>query len=584
MTVHKQALDVLLTTEATYPVVRGGVSTWCHALVHGIRGVNYYIYTVLAHPHLPNRFELPLGVKLFRVPLWGTEEPTEHLDMPFSLIYDRKLRTSERVLRQEFLPLFDQMMSSLWDPNPPGKTFGALLYQWHRFFDQYDYQEALKSQLIWDFFLDGLRRERWIRHPTPMTLLEALQTLGWLYRFFVVLCTPVPRVDVVHSSAAAFCGLPGVLAKCERKTPMLLTEHGVYLREQYLSIGRANLSPFSRSFLLGLVRCVTAANYAFADIVAPVAAFNARWETRLGVPPERIRIIYNGVDPTAFAPRAQTSGGRPTVVSVARIDPLKDILTLIRSAAVVKQQIPDVRFIVYGSISVPAYYRKCLELRSELGLEENFIFAGHTSSTPTAYASGDVVALSSLSEGFPYAVVEAMMSGKAVVATDVGGTREACGNAALLVPPQNPEEMGTTIIRLLRDPGLRAALAKEARERALNFFTIQRQLQLYAQTYADLEKVADKARGLPASLPSLVARRRWLALERAQALAATSRYQEAVHEYRLAVDLDPESPAVPLLLLRIADLHLLQLNVKQAWREMERAEALAAALRLKEAG
>lgn len=576
----KKTIDVLLTTEGTYPIARGGVGTWCDTLVRGVEGVRYRIYVVMAHPYLPDRYKVPDSVPIRRVPMWGTEEPTEHLDVPFSEIYERKLRTMAPVLSRDFLPLFDGLMSGIWSPDPNGRQVGQLMFDMYRWFQNYDYMEAMKSPLVWDFFVDGLRKQRWAKFQTPPTLTDCVQSMGWLYRFLVVLTTPVPAADVTHSSAAAFSGIPGVLAKLERRTPYLLTEHGVYLREQYLSVGRSKMTPYSKQFLIGLVRGAVTANYAHADVVAPVAAFNARWERRFGVPEDRIRVIYNGVDPNAFTPRPRPQGGPPTVVTLARIDPLKDIMTLLRAAAVVHDRMPEAKFVVYGGVSVPDYYQKCLELRDELGLAENFIFAGHVDDAPAAYASGDLVVLSSISEGFPYTVVEAMMSGRAVVATDVGGTREACAGAGLLVEPGNPAQMAEAIVRLLREPELRAALAEEARQRALAYFTIQQNLSLYRKAYDDLAEPQEVAE----DLSKFIVRRRTLALQRARALQAIGHYDKAVHEYRIAVDLAPADPAAPALLLTIAELYLSQGDIQRSWQEMERAEALAAVIRQRRAG
>lgn len=572
---NQNVINVLLTAEGTYPIGRGGVSTWCDMLVRRVPGVAYQVYTVLAHPFLLDRYTVPDGVPVWRVPLWGTEDPTEHLDLPASRIYARKALTTAAVLQQELLPAFDALQQAIWRTEPDGYELGLLFHRLHRWFQEYDYLEAMKSRQVWDFYVTGLRQGRWVNLPAMPTLADTLQTMGWLYRFLTVLTAPVPRADVTHASAAAFAGLPGVLAKLERKTPYLLTEHGVYLREQYASIGRSDMSTFAKQFLMGLVRSVVRANYAHADIVAPVAAFNARWEKRYGVDERRIRVIYNGVDPTLFAPRPRPEGAPPTVVSVARIDPLKDILTLLRAAAQVAERVPGVRFVVYGAMSVPSYYQQCLTLREELGLAETFIFAGHTGDVPAAYASGDVVVLSSISEGFPYATVEAMMSGRALVATDVGGTREACAGTGLLVQPQNPQELAAAVTRLLQDSALRTSLAEEARERALAYFTIERNLQLYRAAYEGLLRPAAPV----TSVPSLVARRRQLALERARALQATGHYAKAIGEYRVAIDLDPTDPATPALLLLIAQLYLDQGDTERSWLEIERAEALAASLR-----
>jgi len=70
------------------------------------------------------------------------------------------------------------------------------------------------------------------------TLAELKQAYRLLYHLLMVLHFPIPCADIAHSSAASFCGLPCVLAKLANGTPYLLTEHGVYLREQYLNLRR----------------------------------------------------------------------------------------------------------------------------------------------------------------------------------------------------------------------------------------------------------------------------------------------------------------------------------------------------------
>src|SRR4029079_6767906 len=99
-----------------------------------------------------------------------------------------------------------------------------------------------------------------------------------LYRLLLPLAIDVPHVDVTHSSAAAFCSLPCVMAKLRDGTPFLLTEHGVYLREQYLHLDRNARSPFSRWFLSRLTTAIVDLSYAFADQISPVCEYNTRWE------------------------------------------------------------------------------------------------------------------------------------------------------------------------------------------------------------------------------------------------------------------------------------------------------------------
>lgn len=557
-------LDVLLLTEGTYPYTRGGVGTWCDTLVRRVQGVRYHVMAVVATPFVPMRFKVPPHVQaVLAVPLWGTEEPTEHLDLPYATIYDRRQSTTSEVIRNQFLPLFDRLLDQLWLPEQDGAEVAQTAWEMYRYFQRYDYLTSFKSEEVWERFRTrATERTDW---PTP-TIRDLLQGLGWVYRFMTVLTTPLPRVDVTHASAAAFCALPAVIAKLEHGTPMILTQHGIYLREQYLSIGKSDMSPFGKRFLLGMVGAVSRTALWAADQISPVAAYNIRWESQLGASNDRFKVIYNGVDPTVFQPRPRPSGSPLTVVSVARIDPIKDLETLMRAAAIVRREMPEVKFAVYGSVSVQSYYEKLLALRKELRLGDSFTFAGHVESPAVAYQSGDVVALSSISEGFPYAVVEAMMSGRAVVATDVGGTAEALGDWGLLVPPQQPEMMAEALLKVLADPQMRRQMAEESYERALSQFTVDRQVELYMQSYL---RLAGKLRTTRTSLPLQVY------LERAEGLAALGEYESALLQLEQALVAYPDGPHAPLLLLRIAQTRLAQGHVEAAWLASEQAEALA---------
>jgi hypothetical protein len=195
---------------------------------------------------------------------------------------------------------------------------------------------------------------------------------------------------------------------------------------------------------------------------------------------------------------------------------------------------------------------------NEMGLEGTFIFAGHTDDIPQAYRSGDVIALSSITEAFPYSVVEAMMTGKPVVATDVGGIREALGETGMLVRPQQPEELAHSITTLLENPQIRHTLGEEARQRALNYFTIERVLGLYLDSY-----------------------KQRLLSEKGYALMAFGLWKEAIGQFKQAVDEVTESPAVPVIITEIAHAYNNLGEYDKAFNELEKAEALTILLQTK---
>lgn len=568
-----EKIRVMLCTEGTYPFHQGGVSTWCNVLVERLQNVDYTIYSIIMNPFVTQKFNLPDNASLIKVPLWGTEEPSEHLTTPFSKVYTAKRYTDNRVIEGEFIPLFSDLVDEIirGDKNP--QRFGRILFEMHKYLREYDYRNSFKSEAAWRVFKELVLRysaDSQNRLATP-SVYDLIQSLGWIYRFLIILNTPLPQVDVTHSAAAAFCGIPCALAKLENRTPFLLTEHGVYLREQYLSLSRRRYSSYLNTFLVHMIHSVAGLNYALADQVSPVCEYNTRWEKVFGVPSQNIKVIYNGVDRGVFSPSPSANRNiRPTVVTVARVDPVKDLVTLIRSAAIVKERIPDVRLIVYGSVSVPEYYEECLALRKEMGLEETFIFAGHTNDVPSAYRSGDVITLCSVTEAFPYSVVEAMMSGKPVVATDVGGVKEAVGDCGIVVKPRRPDQLARALIMLLEDLEMRVSLGKEARERALNYFTIERALELYLSSY----RLLAARRTGPVVAPINLRRQKLLA-EKGYALAEVGYREEAIGQFRLAVKAAPDSAAVPVLLTEIARIYNCMGLFDQAFAELEKAEAMA---------
>ena len=566
-------IRVMLTTEGTYPFHQGGVSTWCETLVNKMNAVEFFIYSIIANPFITQKFKLPAHATMQTVPLWGTEEPKEHLTVPFSQIYLPKRNTTDPIVRDHFMPLFLELIEEIISEVKDPRRFGRVLLDLYNFFQEYDYQVSFKSEQTWLAYKQlilttAAKGEHRLNQPDVYGL---IQSLGWVYRFLNIINTPLPEVNVTHSSAAAFCGIPCVLLKLKHNTPYLLTEHGVYLREQYLSLSKGIYSSFLTTFLIRMVQSVTTLNYMYADQVSPVAHYNTRWEKRFGVPDERIRVIHNGVDERVFTEAPKIPREQPTVVMIARVDPLKDIITFLHAAALVRDRFPDVKFIVYGSVSVPDYYQQCLEVKEKLQLGDAFIFAGHTSNMNAAYHSGDIVALSSISEAFPYSAIEAMMTGKPVVATDVGGVKEAVGDTGLLVDPRDPEQFAEALLKLLNNPTLREDLGREARERALNFFTLDTVIDLHLKSYIKLAVHAKERAPIVRRVDR--SQQQKLLIEKGYAFLAIEMYKDAIEQFRLALKEQPNSPYTPVIMTEISKAYNQLGQYDLAFHELDKSSA-----------
>ena len=473
-------------------------------LINQLPAIDFTVFSVMTDPFVSQKFELSPQTRLIRMPLWGTEEPSEHLNVKFSSTYLAKQRTTDEVIRQRFLPLFEALVLEVIALEKNPYQFASTITELYDFFTEFDYKVCFKSPLTWERYnaLILAAVESGDYHLTDPDVYCMVQSLGWLYRFFNVINTRVPKTTIVHSSAAAFCGLPCVVSKVKYGTPFLLTEHGVYLREQYISLSKYGYPSFLNTFLIRLVQSVVNVNYAFADQISPVCEYNTRWEKRLTGAHHRIKVIYNGVDHVPFQHLRPHTLERPTVVTVARVDPIKDMMTLLHAAQLTKREIPDVQFLIYGSVAVPDYYDKCLALVTELGLHETVFFKGHTTDVAKALEMSDVVVQTSISEAFPYSIVEAMFAGKAIVSTDVGGIPEAIGDAGILLPTGDPEAVSEALVKLLANEEERQELGNQARERALRLFTLHNFLDNHMKTYLTLalsqDPVQEPSHGLVA--------------------------------------------------------------------------------------
>ncbi|KAB8144399.1 glycosyltransferase family 4 protein [Chloroflexia bacterium SDU3-3] len=197
-----------------------------------------------------------------------------------------------------------------------------------------------------------------------------------------------------------------------------------------------------------------------------------------GFPTQRLHTIPNGVDTAAFA--ARTGGMRarwgvpeaaPLLGVVGRLGGQKGHALLLDALPTVWASFPEAHAVFVGQGELEPQLRAQAD---RLGAAGRVRFAGavERAQVPQALAELDVFALPSLYEGLPFAVVEAMAAARAIVATEVDGTREALdhGRTGLLVPPGQPAPLAQAITRLLGDAALRQRLGAAAQAEAASRF------------------------------------------------------------------------------------------------------------------
>jgi polysaccharide biosynthesis protein PelF len=448
---------VLLTTEGTYPYVVGGVSSWCDLLVNSLEEFDWHVLPIIGAHGQPRRFALP---------------PHAHEHGPIEIWSEQLARGGRTPGRSDHaLPALLARNLIGWEGDT-GVLVAALV--WCRR-NPAGVRRAFRSGRAWDGFLAALGDvlgERRSEAGTPPALdqLEAAQLYQTLYWVARTAAAPAPEADVLHVTAAGWSAIPAVVNKALHGTPMVLTEHGVYVRESYLAAIRNGGSPGSRFAATRLARGLARCAYEWADVVAPVTDANAHWEMGFGIDPAKILVLYNGLD-RATAPVPPPGAGR--VVSVGRIDPLKDVHTMLRVAAEALRAVPHAQFLHYGPMSAgeEAYARSCLAMHERLGLGDRFRFMGRTTDSTGVMRAADVVLMTSISEGLPMSILEAMSQARPVISTGVGGVPDVVKGCGAVITPGDDHGLAIALVTLLRNPALAWQLGRLGHQRLARIFS-----------------------------------------------------------------------------------------------------------------
>ena len=479
---------VLLVNWDNYPnVASGGVYTWAKALVEGLSDWEFVVFNQLSNPNANSSYSVSPNVReVLEVPLFGTQRIEEFYKGSTPLI-SRVARTDREAFETAFLPVFDGFLDCLTSDEGDPERFTRVVMQMRKILVLHDAKKFLEDSSTWEAFLAHLRRDplyKW------MNIKEALTAFGLVQRGLQILSVGLPKVDLVQTSLAWWPSLIAVVAKEEQAVPVVITEHGVAYRELMLYFNSLLYDEPSKIFWKMFSKNIVKVIYRSADVIAPVCQANAVWERSLGADPAKIRVVYNGVDTNRFKPMTVQRPSTPTVVSVARIDAFKDTTTLLYAMSYVRKQASNARCFLYGDSNNLPYSKRCLKVANELGLGDGFVFAGGTKEPENAFNQGDVVVFSSITEGFPFSVIEAMACGKAIVATGVGGVAEALEGCGLLVKSRDPRSLADGILQVLSDAEFRHSLEVKALNRAREKFSIGSNVEEYRRIYEELTEPA----------------------------------------------------------------------------------------------
>ncbi len=264
------------------------------------------------------------------------------------------------------------------------------------------------------------------------------------------------KPDIVHAHYAGMNGLLGALSNFH---PFVVTVWG----SDVLISGK---SIIKRPFVKYILKK--------ADLITTDADHMKEATVKLGINPDKIQLIYFGIDTRKFHPDKKSDDfklklgieNRPVVISLRNFEPIYDLESLLQAVPLVVKQFPQAMFLIAGR---GPEEKKLKSLTKKLKINNNVRFIGFVANDelPIYLASADVYVSTSLSDaGIAASTAEAMACGTSIVITDSGENKKWVTNneSGFIIPIKNPEQLAQKIIELLKDEQKRNSLGLAGRK------------------------------------------------------------------------------------------------------------------------
>lgn len=470
-------MRVCLICEGSYPYVQGGVSSWVQMVCNQMKDVEFVIWALATTKEEMNQYKynLPQNVKSVNTFYLGEE----NFKVKKKKVH---LEATERKVLENLI--IGQLEHVDWKET-------LLFIKNHR----NELDNILMSEDFYEICLEEYQRKE---------STKVFHQYLWNYRsmYFPVMSVlneNIPEADVYHALSTGYAGILGSCASYVENKPFILSEHGIYTREREEDIIRSNWvdSAFKKTWI-NFFKKLSYVAYNQANVVTSLFEVNRTLQIELGCPENKIEIIPNGVDPTAYLDlisKEETDEKRDVIRigAIVRIVPIKDIKTMLLAFEIVKSQNPKTELIVMGNyVESPEYYEECKQLIVDMSIKD-VIFTGQVNIKeylPTI----DILLLSSISEGQPLAILEGLAAGVPFVATNVGHCKgilegeegDEFGSAGYIVPVMNSAKMAAAIFDLIKNPIKRKEMGEAGKLRVAKYYNQKIFLDKYNELYNQL--------------------------------------------------------------------------------------------------
>ncbi len=459
-------MKVGIVVEGTYPYITGGVSSWLQTLIENLPNIDFkIIYLGPKEEEKAFAYKIPSNVSEIWSQSLFSQFQTKNKKLKNASLLSMKIR---RLIDINWSKRIEETREIL------------------RLILENDFSEFLKSGEFWDAMVDVY--ERYFSD-------EGFTRYFWTIKgFFLPIVNsfsiaPPPKCDIYHAITTGYASLKAIRGKYEYNSKMIVTEHGIYHREREREIITSRLIPeIYKIPWIELFKLISAVSYRETDLLTTLFKKNQQFQLELGASKEKMRIIPNGINVEKFDVK-KVSHSTFIIGFVGRVTEIKDLKTAFKAVKLVSAEVKDLKFLLIGPTDEePEYYEFCLELVENLRLQSVVEFVGKAN-VLDYYPLIDVLILSSISEGQPLVILEAMAAGIPVVATDVGACRELLedenGQSGFVVSPKDYVNLAKAILKLHNDRELSLVFSKNGKEVVRKKYTLEKMINSYEKLYED---------------------------------------------------------------------------------------------------
>lgn len=465
-------MKVCLIAEGSYPYTFGGVSAWVQMLIKGVPKVDFAIQTIVASRADAKecKFVIPANV-------------TSMHDMFLSdddVVHKVRKKTTMNTREKD--------------------AFRSLLYgknvDWVTIFNYFEHKDVSINGLLMGKDFYDIVTEFYHDKYSQTVFVDFLWNTRSLYLLlFKVLKTPVENSDIFHCVATGYAGILAAKGKVLYNKPMILSEHGIYTREREEEIIKTSWTQgIYKDIWINYFYCLSDCAYYYADKITSLFKAAQKIQLELGCDPNKTLVIPNGVNIADYAdfPRKDPNDKFINIGAMLRVTPIKDVKTLLSAYSFAKEEVPELKLWVMGPTDEnPDYYEDCVEMVKVNELKD-VEFTGRIK--PKDYlAKMDMLILTSISEGQPIVMLEAMAVGIPCIATQVGdcaglihGDHDDMGDCGIVTPTMNVTRIAQALVTLANDPDLRRKMGEIGKKRVADHYTKDGWIEDYAKMYEEL--------------------------------------------------------------------------------------------------